>query len=64
MASSTRKSKRKAYATAYFTGKAHYRDFSDSNKLAVRGSAKRGYRRGLRDAHFEYKQRQRMNDGD
>ena len=60
MASSVKQSRKKAYAKAYFTGKDHYRQFSDAGKCTVRGSARRGYRRGLQDAHFEHKQRQQI----
>ena len=50
-------SRKKAYAKAYLTGRAHYKQFSDSEKITVRCSAKRGYRKGLKDANFEAKQR-------
>lgn len=64
MASPIKHSKKVAYAKGYFTGKDHYRQLKDSSKITVRGSAKRGYRRGLHDAHFEYKQRQQIKRGD
>ena len=57
------KSKREAYARGYFAGKDHYKQNKDSDHVTVRGSAKRGYRRGLHDAHFEYKQRQQIKRG-
>lgn len=50
-------SRKKAYARAYLTGKDHYRQFEDSKHMTVRGSARCGYRKGLKDAHFEAKQR-------
>lgn len=64
MASSVKQSRKKAYARAYFTGRDHYRQFSDASKITVRGSARRGYRRGLQDAHFEHKQRQQIKRGE
>lgn len=54
------KSKREAYARAYFTGKDHYKQNKDSVRMTVRGAARRGYRKGMSDAHFEAKQRQRI----
>lgn len=54
------KSKREAYARGYFTGKDHYKQNKDSDHMAVRGAARRGYRKGMSDAHFEAKQRQRI----
>ena len=50
-------SRKKAYARAYLTGRDHYRQFEDSDRMTVRGSARCGYRKGLKDAHFEAKQR-------
>jgi hypothetical protein len=50
-------SRKQAYARAYLTGKNHYRQFPDSDHMTVRGAAKFGYRKGLKDAHFEAKQR-------
>lgn len=49
--------RKKAYARAYLTGRAHYSQFGDSDRTTVRCSAKRGYRKGLKDAHYEAKQR-------
>lgn len=57
MAKQIRLSRRKAYAKGYLTGRDHYRQIEDSSRFTVRGSARRGYRKGLADAHREYKQR-------
>lgn len=56
-----KKSRKAAYARAYLTGRDHYKHLQHSDHISVRGSAKRGYRRGLKDAHFEAKQRRRYN---
>lgn len=53
-------SRKKAYAKGYLTGRDHYRQINDSDHITVRGSARRGYRKGLSDAHFEAKQRKQL----
>lgn len=53
-------SRKKAYAKAYLTGRDHYKQFGDADKTSVRCSARRGYRKGLRDANFEAKQRSQL----
>ncbi len=60
MAKQYKQSRRTAYARAYFTGKDHYKKNRDSDRCSVRGAARRGYRKGMSDAHFEHKQRQRI----
>lgn len=57
-----KQSRKKAYATGYLTGRSHYRQLKDSNRITVRGSARRGYRRGLKDAHYEAEQRRRLKN--
>lgn len=52
--------RKKAYARAYVTGRDHYRQFGDADRISVRCSAKRGYKKGLQDANFEAKQRSRL----
>lgn len=55
-----RTNRQKAYAKAYVTGRDHYRQLGDSDRITVRGSARLGYKKGLKDAHFEAKQRSRL----
>lgn len=55
-----KESRRKAFARGYFTGKDHYKQNEDSDRMTVRGAARRGYRKGMNDAHFEAKQRQKL----
>lgn len=51
-----RESKKKAFAKGYFTGRNHYEQLPDSGHGGVRRAARRGYRKGLRDRHFQAKQ--------
>lgn len=57
-------SRKKAYAKGYLTGRDHYKQINESDHITVRGSARRGYKRGLSDAHREAKQRKILKGAD
>lgn len=56
------KSQRIAFAKGYAAGRNHYDQLNDSGLYRVRYAARRGYKKGLKDRHYQTKQEQYLKE--